>query len=88
MDEYHVSPNLARGLPQGYAVVQSNAPAKLDLIRLDHVHTASFPAFAPPVQERRSTTGVDLRTRTIRARCGIGSPTAPIARMASLFDGA
>jgi hypothetical protein len=85
VDEYHVSPNLIRQLPQGYALVQVNAPAKLDLVRLDHLDTTRFPAYSPPPQEHARSTGLDLRRRA--ARPGPRSPSkAPPATQA--FEGA
>ncbi len=85
VDEYHVSPNLIRQLPQGYAVVQINAPAKLDLVRLDHLDTSRFPAYSPPLQDRTPSTGLDLRRRA--ARRGASSPSA-VASATLMFEGA
>jgi hypothetical protein len=85
VDEYHVSPNLIRQLHQGYAVVQINAPATLDLVRLDHLDTSAFPAYSPPLQERVPSMGLDLRRRA--ARRAPSSPPA-VASAALLFEGA
>ena len=85
VDEYHVSPNLIRQLHQGYAVVQINAPAKLDLVRLDHLDTSKFPPYSPPLQDRAPSTGLDLRRRA--ARRGLSSPS-PVAPAALMFEGA
>jgi hypothetical protein len=85
VDEYHVSPNLIRQLPQGYAVVQINAPATLDLVRLDHLDTSRFPAYSPPQQDRTPSMGLDLRR--CAARRAPSSPTA-VVPAALLFEGA
>jgi hypothetical protein len=85
VDEYHVSPNLIRQLPQGYAVVQMNAPATLDLVRLDHLDTSRVPAYSPPLQERVSSMGLDLRRRA--ARRGTSS-LPPVAQATLMFEGA
>ncbi len=85
VDEYHVSPNLIRQLPQGYAVAQINAPATLDLVRLDHLDTSRFPSYSPPPQDRAPSTGIDLRRRALR-RGGSSALSAPSATM--LFEGA
>jgi hypothetical protein len=84
VDEYHVSPNLIRQLPQGYAVVQINAPATLDLVRLDHLDTSLFPAYSPPPQDRARSMGLELRRRTARRGPSSLPPVAP----ATLFEGA
>lgn len=85
VDECHVSPNLIRQLHQGYAVVQMNAPATLDLVRLDHLETSKFPPHSPPLQDHAPSTGLDLRRRA--ARRGPSSPsTGPPAMMS--FEGA
>ncbi len=75
VDEYHVSPNLIRQLPQGHAVVQINSPAALDLVRLDHLDTSGFPPYSPPLQDRAPSTGLDLRRRAAQPRAG-SQPTA------------
>jgi hypothetical protein len=86
VDEYHVSPNLIRQLPQGYAVVHVNAPsALLDLVRLDHLDTSAFPHYSPPLHNRISSTGLDLRRRA--AQRSLSSPPA-VARATALFEGA
>jgi hypothetical protein len=85
VDEYHVSPNLIRKLPQGYAVVQTNAPATLDLVRLDHLETSRFPPYSPPLQERAPSLGLDLRRRATRR--GASSPSA-VASSTLVFEGA
>jgi hypothetical protein len=84
VDEYHVSPNLIRQLPQGYAIVQISAPATLDLVRLDHLDTSAFPAYSPPPQDRAPSMGLELRRRTARRGPSSLPPVAP----AALFEGA
>jgi hypothetical protein len=85
VDEYHVSPNLIRQLDQGHAIVHINAPAKLDLVRLDHLDTSRFPAYSPPQQDREPSAGLDLRRRAARR----GSSSAPAVAPAPLvFEGA
>jgi type IV secretory pathway TraG/TraD family ATPase VirD4 len=85
VDEYHVSPNLIRQLPRGHAVVQMNAPATLDLVRLDHLDTAHVAAYSPPPQERVASLGLELRRRA--ARRDPDSPP-PIAPATPVFEGA
>jgi hypothetical protein len=85
VDEYHVSPNLIRQLHQGYAVVQMNAPATLDLVRLDHLETSKFPPYSPPLQDHAPSMGLDLRRRA--ARRGSSSPSTGAPAMMS-FEGA
>lgn len=86
-DEYNVSPNLIRELPQGVAVVKIDQPVRrLDLVRLDFMDTAGFAPYEPPVQVRPPGFGLDLR--------GLAVSTAPASTPgASLlgaprFDGA
>ncbi len=85
VDEYHVSPNLIRRLEQGYAVVQINVPAKLDLVRLDHLDTSAYPAYLPPLQDRAQSIGIDLRRRAL-GRGGFCALSALSATM--MFEGA
>ncbi len=85
VDEYHVSPNLIRQLPQGYAVVQINAPATLDLVKLDHLETSRAAPYSPPLQDRALSTGLDLRRRA--ARRAASSPPA-VAPATLIFEGA
>jgi hypothetical protein len=84
VDEYHVSPNLIRQLPQGYAVVQINVPATLDLVRLDYLASSAFRMYSPPPQERGPSIGLDLRKCAAR-RLPSSPPVAPAALM---FEGA
>jgi hypothetical protein len=82
VDEYHVSPNLIRQLPQGCAIVQINDPPMLDLIRLDHIDTAGAPPYSPPpADDRPPSAGIDLRERV--AQTGKNAPAS-----ASVFEGA
>ena len=61
-DEYNVSPNLIRELPQGVAVVKIDQPVRrLDVVRLDFMDTAGFAPYEPPVQVRPPGFGLDLR---------------------------
>lgn len=86
VDEYHVSPNLIRQLPQGYAIVHVNAPSTmLDLVRLDRLDTSAFPAYSPALQDRSPSMGLDLRSRA--ARRAPSSPPA-VAPATLLFEGA
>lgn len=86
VDEYHVSPNLIRQLPQGHAVVHVNAPsALLDLVRLDHLDTSAFPDYSPPPQDRAPSAGLDLRRRAVQR--SLSSPPA-VAPATALFEGA
>ena len=43
--------------PRGHAVVQINAPATLDLVRLDHLDPAGYPPYSPLQQDRAPATG-------------------------------
>jgi hypothetical protein len=85
VDEYHVSPNLIRQLHQGYAVVHMNAPATVDLVRLDHLETSKFPPYSPPLQDHAPSTGLNLRRRA--ARRGPSSPSTGAPATMS-FEGA
>ena len=85
VDEYQVSPNLIRQLPQGYAPVQVNSPAKLDLVRLDHVDTSRLPPYSPPAQDRAEFTGIALRRRAVRRG---GSSPLSAAPATMTFEGA
>jgi hypothetical protein len=86
VDEYHVSPNLIRQLPQGYAVVHVNAPsALLDLVRLDHLDTSAVPDYSPPLQDRVLSTRLDLRWRAAQRGTRSLPPVAPATLM---FEGA
>lgn len=64
-DEYHVSPNLVREMPQGHAIVQLRYPQPLlDLVMLDRVDTSEISEYTPPPPVRAETAGLELRRRT------------------------
>ncbi|MGB8932417.1 MAG: TraM recognition domain-containing protein [Anaeromyxobacteraceae bacterium] len=85
-DEYNVSPNLIRELPQGVAVVKIDQPERrLDVVRLDFMDTAGFAPYEPPVQVRAPGFGLDLRGLAVS-----NAPATPPAAspLAPRFDGA
>jgi type IV secretory system conjugative DNA transfer VirD4/TraG family protein len=84
VDEYHVSPNLVRELPRGYAVVQINHPPKLDLVRLDYVETSGLPPYSPPLQEHALRAMLEPKMPT----AADDAPTPSAVGEALRFDGA
>jgi hypothetical protein len=82
-DEYRVSPNLIRELPQGCAFVKTSVPGMLDVVVLDRIDASHFPLYEPPPQHRGTTAGLDLRGRASLIR---NAPTNPRAK--PNFDGA
>ena len=67
VDEYCVSPNLVRRLPQGEAVVIVKRPQSdemLDVVALDYIDAERLPAYEPKNAERpMAKAGVLLRSR-------------------------
>ena len=60
-DEYHVSPNIIRELPQGYALFQVRAPVSyLELVRLDR-YVGPTETYEPRPAVRLKGDGVELR---------------------------
>lgn len=86
-DEYNVSPNVIRELPQGVAVVKVDQPERrLDVARLDFLDTSCLEPYEPPEQLREIDFGLDLRAR---ASPGPPPPMATESRRRSRhFDGA
>ena len=71
VDEYRVSPNLVRQLPQGQAIVQVKQPqwaASLDVVVLDHVRTDGIPDYE--AEERSPSTVKGINLKSARALCG------------------
>ncbi len=86
-DEYNVSPNVVRELPQGVAVVKVDQPERrLDVARLDFVDTSCFAPYDPPDQIREIEFGLDLRARASAA--SLPPMAAETRRRSRHFDGA
>jgi intracellular multiplication protein IcmO len=87
VDEYQVSPNVIRELPQGVALVKIDQPERhLDVVVLDFMDTAGLPPFEPSPQERLPGFGIDLRARAAApVVVGVG---APALASAPAFEGA
>jgi type IV secretory pathway TraG/TraD family ATPase VirD4 len=85
-EEYRVSPNVVRELPQGVAVVKVDQPSRmLDLVALDFFDSSKLPAYDPPPVDRPSSFGLNLLARTLLPSVG-DAPSPPA--LTQCFEGA